>query len=156
MKSKRGLAKDTVADAQLQSPVILSPNSTVRQAIESMQSAKVGDVLICEAGKLVGIFTERDALRLMAKAVSDCWDAPVGDYMVKSPVTIRTKDTLVTAVQRMVKGGYRRLIVLDDQGQPLGTITVAGVVHFLTELFSRTVYNLPPNPDPVMQEREGA
>jgi hypothetical protein len=56
----------------------------------------------------------------------------------------------------MDEGGYRHLPVVDEGGRPVGVLSVKRIVHYLVEHFPTTVYNLPPNPGAVPQEREGA
>jgi len=65
-------------------------------------------------------------------------------------------DTVADAIRTMSQGGYRRVPVVDELGRPLGVIKVAHIVHYLVDFFPQTVYNLPPDPDAVMQQREGA
>jgi CBS domain-containing protein len=56
----------------------------------------------------------------------------------------------------MVSGGYRHLPVVDEEGRPVGVLSVKQIMHYLVEHFPSTVYNLPPDPRVVPQEREGA
>jgi CBS-domain-containing membrane protein len=76
--------------------------------------------------------------------------------MTVSPVTARTTTSIAAAVRKMAVGGYRRLPILDDAGRPCGVVTTAGLVHYLTEHFARTVYNLPPTAGAGPTERDGA
>jgi CBS domain-containing protein len=154
MDFERSLATETVEEAQIQPAVIVSSECTVRDALQRMRENRVGDVLVCDGGKLVGIFTERDALRLMHGDTD--WDWLMPQVMAKNIVSVRKTDSMLSAIRKMNDGGYRRLPVVDDKGQVLGVLTVSGVVHYLVEHFPKTVYNLPPDPHLVMQEREGA
>ncbi len=52
--------------------------------------------------------------------------------------------------------GYRHLPVIDGNGRPQGVLSVKQIVHYIVEHFPATVYNLPPDPNVVQQEREGA
>jgi len=45
---------------------------------------------------------------------------------------------------------------VDEAGRPVGVLSVKRIVHYLAEHFPATVYNLPPDPGVVPQEREGA
>jgi CBS domain-containing protein len=128
--------------------------TSVREVMTLLKARKAGSVLVCRDGVLVGIFTERDALRLMAAGASI--EVPIDTVMVRNPVTLKHTDTVATAIQRMSDGGYRRLPVLDGSGRPVGLVKATGIVHFLAEHFPQTVYNLPPAANPVMHEREGA
>jgi CBS domain-containing protein len=144
--------KVTLAD--MEPPHCVSPSASVRQVLAQLKQNSGGSCLICVADRLVGIFTERDALRLLA-AGGDL-DRPIETVMGRTPQTARDTDTIASAIEKMSRGGYRRLPVLDGEGRPLGVISVAGIVHFLCQHFPQFVYNLPPNPNPAMAEREGA
>jgi predicted transcriptional regulator len=56
----------------------------------------------------------------------------------------------------MEEGGYRHLPVVDECSRVVGILSVKRIVHYLVEHFPNTVYNLPPDPNAVQQQREGA
>lgn len=111
-------------------------------------------VLVCKGEKLAGIFTERDALKLMEPGAD--LDVPVGQLMTSDPETIADSDTVGEAIGKMSRGGYRRLPMVDPEGRPKGFVTVASILHYLVGHFPAIVYNLPPNPHHSTQTREGA
>lgn len=158
------LKTDTVSHAGPVEPLCVQPETPVRDVMRRLREQRAGSVLICRDGKLLGIFTERDALRLMGRCVSPETvvqsraelDGPIERLMVTSPVTLKVDDSIGSAVLRMSSGGYRRLPIVDGGGKPVGTLQVAGIVHYLVEHFPKTVYNLPPVAHPVMQHRDGA
>ena len=143
----------TQADAAAKS-INLEPTSTVREAFHRMKEGKTGAVLVWQDEKLVGIFTERDALKLMANKAD--LDAPLQDHMATEPVTIAESDTVGTAISKMSRGGYRRLPVVDEDGNLKGIVKTSGILHYLVSHFSTVIYNLPPTPHPSTQQREGA
>ena len=65
--------------------------------------------------KLAGIFTERDALAMMASGAD--LDVPIESVMVPNPVSISSEETVGAAIRKMAAGGYRRLPLIDAQGQ---------------------------------------
>jgi CBS domain-containing protein len=148
------LTTETVSRAGLAEPVCVGPETSVRTVLQTLQQHRTGSLLVCSAEKLVGIFTERDALRLLAQGAD--LDVPVETVMARDPVVLRASDTVATAIKKMSGGGYRRLPVVDAEGRPLGIVKVSTIVRFLVEHFPRTIYNLPPDPHPVMQQPEGA
>jgi CBS domain-containing protein len=115
-------------------------------------------VLVTErlAGReaLLGIFTERDALKRMARAAP--LDVPIEEAMVAPAVTVARDDTVGHAVRTMYEGGFRRLPVVDPDGHPTGMVSVAGLLHYLVEHVPHIVYNLPPAPHHRTREQEGA
>lgn len=148
------LNSDTVAEAMSADPVCIDPHQPVREVLTLLKQRRAGGALVCRDGRLVGIFTERDALRLMASGAS--LDVPVESVMVRQPVSIQAGDTIAKAIRTMSVGGYRRLPVVNGDGAPVGVLNVANVVHYLVEHFPQAVYNLPPDSHSIMPEREGA
>jgi len=146
--------QEKVELTSLEQAVRVDPAASIRHVLELMKQQAAGSCLVCANGKLVGIFTERDALKLLATSAD--LDRPIETIMSRNPKTARSTDTVASAIEKMSRGGYRRLPVVNEEGQPVGVIGVAGIVHFLVEHFPQTVYNLPPNPNPAMPEREGA
>jgi len=148
------LNTETVAATRPMQPLAVEPDTPVRDVLALLKAQNAGSVLICREGKLVGIFTERDALSLMASNAD--LSVPIENVMTCDPATVRAEDTVGHAIRGMAEGGYRRLPIVDDSNQPTGIVKVSGVVHFLVEHFPDTIYNLPPKPNPITQEREGA
>ena len=111
--------------------------------------------MVCEAAKIIGIFTERDALKMMAARAS--LDAPLRQCMTADPIVLRASDPVGKAISMMAQGGYRRLPIVDELGRPTGIITAEGIMHYLVEHFPSVIYNLPPEPHYYCaQQREGA
>jgi CBS domain-containing protein len=81
---------------------------------------------------------------------------PVAECMTPNPVVVGRKEPIGAAVRRMETGGYRHLPVVDEAGGLVGVLSVKRIVHYLAEHFPATVYNLPPDPDAVPHEPEGA
>jgi CBS domain-containing protein len=148
------LNADTVAEAMSAPPHRVEPQVSVRAVFALLREHRTGGVIVCRDGRLAGIFTERDALKLMATGAN--LDVPIETVMIANPVAIRASDTMAAAIRTMSVGGYRRLPVVDDKNQPVGMVNVADIVHYLCEYFPQAVYNLPPEPQPAMHGREGA
>lgn len=110
--------------------------------------------MICDGPKLVGIFTERDALKQMSEGAD--FSRPVREVMSSPPAMIPATATVAEAIRSMSEGGYRHLPMVDPAGRPTGVVAVHGIVHYLVDHFPATVYNLPPNPKTATKEREGA
>jgi CBS domain-containing protein len=148
------LESETVEQSYLYEPLCLAPESTVREAMERMSDGNRAAVLVCREGRLVGIFTERDALKMMARGAS--FDVPLGEVMTRNPVVLSRRDSVGSAIAKMSQGGYRRLPIVDEQGRPLGLLKIEGILHYLVEHFPAVVHNLPPEPHHTTHDREGA
>jgi CBS domain-containing protein len=149
------LDSETVIHAHPADPLVVEPQTSIRAVIELLRDEKQGAVLICSAaGTLIGIWTERDAMRVLSGNVE--LDLPIEQVMIRDPVALSAGDTVARAISQMASGGYRRLPIVDEQGRPTGVLNVAGIVHYLVEHFPKVVYTLPPQPHQSTQEREGA
>ena len=148
------LDSETVDHAYPVDPICIERQVSVRDAIHLLRERRTGALLITEDGKLVGIFTERDALRLMAGETD--WSQPVESVMVRDPESIAATATVGEAIEKMSKGAYRRLPIVDADGKPTGICKVAAIIHYLAEHFPQAIYTLPPAPHSNQQEREGA
>ena len=147
------LDEDSLAQARPIEPLVVEPQLPVRQVFDLLKQENTGSLLVARAGMLEGIFTERDALHVIAERIS--LDTPIEDVMTKSPVKISSGKSIGTAIRQMAAGGYRRLPIVREDGSTEGMVKASGIVHYLVEHFPSAVYNLPPA-RPVMNEREGA
>ena len=138
----------------LKSHPTLEPTATVADAAEAMRQHSHGCAVVCTDGQLVGIFTERDLLRVIRHGKS--LEAPLSEVMTADPETLTTEDSLFEAARRMDQGGYRRLPVVDADGSPKGIVDVKTIAHFLVEHFSATIYNQAPHDAVIAKHREGA
>lgn len=153
MDLARNLKVESVSRLHPTPPWQVTPTQTIAEAVQLMRDHKVGCVLVCSDGRIVGIFTERDLLRRVLAAGLPL-TTPVLDCMTPRPVVVHPKDSISMAIKRMEEGGYRHLpVVVDDK--PVGILSVKRIVHYLVEHFAATVFNLPPAL-PVLSKREGA
>jgi CBS domain-containing protein len=155
MDLARNLKVESVSRLEPSLPLQVQSSDSVAEAVARMRQQGVGCVLVCEAGRVVGIFTERDLMRRVL-AVGKPLNLAVSEVMTADPVVVQPKETIGVAVKRMEEGGYRHLPVVNEKGQPIGVLSVKRIVHYLVEHFPGTVYNLPPDPGAVQLEREGA
>jgi len=145
---------DLVARSEPGEPWIVAPQQSIGEVLQFMRERSTGGILICQDDKLVGVFTERDALKIMAEGTD--LSTPIESVMVHPAVTVLADDSVSKAVVEMARGGYRRLPVVDSEGRPLSVIRVSGIMQYLVEHFPQTIYNLPPQPEAAPQDREGA
>jgi len=106
----------------------LTGDCTIREAGRYMVEHDVGSVLIMEAEKLVGIFTERDALRIFVATRRDPDQSKIGDVMTKNPQTIHPDASPEDALACMVEGKFRHMPVVDDTGKVRGVISLRDLI----------------------------
>src|SRR5215218_1624426 len=97
-----------VGDAMTVRVVTVTPKATVREAITRMLEEGIGSVAVCEGPRLVGIFTERDVLRVAGEG-SMFGDVAVEDVMTPRPITVSPGDDIVGAAQLMAARRVRQL-----------------------------------------------
>ena len=148
------LETETVEHCYPAKPLCAKADEPVRSVLRRLQAEKTGAAMVCADRRLVGVFTERDALQLLADGGK--LDTPVSEVMIRNPVTVRKSDTVAQAIALMSTGGFRRLPIVDDQGNIDGVLKVSGLLHYLVEHFPKVVYTLPPEPHHKTAEREGA
>jgi len=130
---ERDLLRDRVAALRPRQPVFVTPGTTIRDVLNKLLAAGVGCALVVDDQKLVGIFSERDALMRVGTEIDKLGDRPVSDFMTTSVETLYPSAKLVFAVQRMDLGGYRHIPVVDEENKPIGIISVRDILSYLTE-----------------------
>lgn len=148
------LETETVEHCHPSKPLCAQLGESVRNVLRQLQAAKTGAAMICDGSKLVGVFTERDALKLFADNAN--LDMPVSEVMIRNPIAVRKTDTVGRAISLMSGGGFRRLPIIDESGAVHGVLKVSGLLHYLVEHFPKIVHTLPPVPHYKTADREGA
>ena len=110
-------------------PDILNASADVDEAVQVMHANGTDCVLVVEDGRLVGIFTDRDAvLKVAGRPVAR---QPLAHLMTRDPVVLRHDDTIAVAINKMAVGGFRHIPIVED-GRPTGVVTARDVFRHLT------------------------
>jgi CBS domain-containing protein len=134
----------------------LTPRPVVRvkatdemfRVVAAMNDGSRGAVLVEDAaGKLVGIFTERDVMTRLDHKDLDWLHVVVGDVMTPDPMVITTGDSIAEAIQRLHEGRRRHLPVVDDGGAVVSLLSIRDLLAYVAERFPEDFVNLPPRPD---------
>ncbi len=96
-----------------------------------MTEENVGSVAVCEGSRLVGILTERDVLRLVARG-ADCERVAVQEAMTADLVTVSPGDDVLAAARIMGERRIRHLPVVDGPNL-LGIVGIRDVLAALSE-----------------------
>jgi CBS domain-containing protein len=105
-----------------QEVVTASADTTVLEAAQLMKKRDVGAVMVVEAGRLVGIFTERDALFRVVADGRDVQHTQLSEVMTRSPQTLHPDKSFAEALHIMHTGGFRHVPVVED-GRAVGMIS---------------------------------
>lgn len=102
--------------------VTASPATTVRQAAELMARRHVGAIVVVEGDRLLGIFSERDAVfRVVARGLEPT-TTPLAAVMTPAPVTVTPDRSFGHALSIMQAHGCRHLPVVEG-GRPIGIVS---------------------------------
>jgi CBS domain-containing protein len=105
----------------------VAPDTSVYEALELMASKDVGALLVLEAGRVVGIFSERDYARKVILKGKASRDTPVGDIMTSRVVYIRPEQSVAECMALMTNKHIRHLPVMAGD-ELIGLISIGDVV----------------------------
>ena len=121
----------------IENVVTVKEEIAIQKAIESLYKKHIGSVVILDdEKKCIGIFTERDAIRVIAQKIP--LDTPLKKVMTRNVVTIREDATLEEARRRIVARGIRHLPVVDQKGKLVGLFAVRSFLDEICGMKSST------------------
>lgn len=105
-----------------QPPITAPKTATVLEASLRMKEQGKGALLVLDGTRLIGIFTERDALFRVIAARRDPATTRLSDVMTPQPLTIHPDEPFGRALRIMHEGGFRHLPVVEYE-RPLGIVS---------------------------------
>jgi CBS domain-containing protein len=104
----------------------IGPRDPVRRALSKMSRRSISCLVVAEAGRPVGMFTERDVARLVAQGFEG-WADPVGTVMSPPAGAAPASLSARGAIALMREKEIRRLVVVDDRGGIAGLVTQSDI-----------------------------
>ena len=126
------LLRDRIERLWPKSPSKVTPDIPVGVVLKQMVDHRIGCVMVVDNDKLVGIFSERDALMKINADAAKVFNRPISQFMTPKPVTLEADDKIAFALHKMNLGGYRHVPIL-FQGQLAGVISIRDILRYLTE-----------------------
>lgn len=110
----------------------VGPGTSVAQCVRTMTSEKIGALIVLDREKLVGIFTERDALTKVLAAGLDPVATKVSEVMTKDPYCITPTTTVGAAMELVTRRRFRHLPVVEN-GRVLAVVSSGDLTHWLVK-----------------------
>ncbi len=129
-----------VADVMTSASVTESPNDSLRSAAETMWKQQTGSLLVMDGESLVGIITERDVMKAVARG-RDVDTTPVSEIMTRDVLTVVPETSLHEAARHMASRWIRHLPVIES-GKLVGVVSqrdLVGVFAALVQNADRAV-----------------
>ncbi len=114
---------------------------TVYQALELMFEKNIGALLVIDAGKFLGMFTERHYARKLVLRGKSSKETIVGEIMTEQPVTVSCDTSIEECMMIMTKKKIRHLPV-EDNGKIVGIVSMGDVVRYVIEEQKFIIENL--------------
>lgn len=108
----------------------VAPDLTVFDALKLMAERNIGALLVIEAGRPVGIFSERDYARQVILKGKTSKDTPVREVMSTQVVFVRTTQKLEECMALMTDKRVRHLPVIEEE-RVIGVVSIGDVVKAL-------------------------
>jgi CBS domain-containing protein len=108
----------------------VEPGLPLTEVAKRMVAKDVGAVLVTEGEQLVGILTERDVLRAVARGIDQ--DTTAADWMTRDPETLEPEESTEHAAVLMIHGGFRHLPVTEND-QVVGMLSIRDLMRVVLE-----------------------
>jgi CBS domain-containing protein len=116
-----------VKDVMTGTPVTIGPAATQQVAARMMREGAIGALVVCDAGRPLGVVTDRD---IVVRGVAEGDDpilAEVRAVMTPQVVHCCIDDDLDEAARKMAAHAVRRMVVVDSAEKPVGVLSVDDV-----------------------------
>jgi CBS domain-containing protein len=134
----------------------VAPSVSLREVITLMNERPSAAVLIVHHERLVGVFTERDVLRSVARGRAALDETSVGALMAPCPDALPETTTLAQALRTLLRSRQSHLPVVDESGRPLSLISTHAIVEFVSDTFPKEILNAPPERQSCAPPLDGA
>jgi len=150
------LRQEPVRRLALRQPVMVTPASSLREAIVAMRERQLGCAVITNSEqKPIGMFTEGMLTKLLA-AKSLCLDDPIERHMAGQWPWVRLSDPIIDVLRAMELKNIRFICVVDDEGRLAGLTGQKGLMEYIAEHYPGQVMVQRIGGKPYSQTREGA
>ena len=107
----------------------VEPGAGLSAAVKILAERKIGAVLVMNQGRIEGILSERDIVRVLGERGAGVLDEPVSAVMTRKVVSCRQNDTVAAIMEMMTLGKFRHLPVIEDD-RVVGLISIGDIVKW--------------------------
>jgi CBS domain-containing protein len=107
----------------------IEPDARLSAAIRILAERKIGAVLVMDKGRIEGILSERDIVRVLGERGAAVLDEPVSAVMTRKVISCKQSDTVSVIMEIMTLGKFRHLPVVED-GKVAGLISIGDIVKW--------------------------
>ena len=107
----------------------VEPEAALAAAVKILGERKIGAVLVMSRGRIEGILSERDIVRVLAERGAAVLDEPVSNVMTRKVVSCRQNDTVAAIMEIMTLGKFRHLPVVEGD-RVVGLISIGDIVKW--------------------------
>jgi len=107
----------------------VEPEAALAAAVKILGERKIGAVLVMSRGRIEGILSERDIVRVLAERGAAVLDEPVSNVMTRKVVSCRQNDTVAAIMEIMTLGKFRHLPVAEGE-RVVGLISIGDIVKW--------------------------
>ena len=126
----------------LKPAVSVARTATVMETIRAMVAGNVSAVVVLEAGRLAGVFTERDVVVRVVLGGLDADKTPVAEVMTRNPVTVREDADRSSVLRIMNERHIRHLPVVDAEGRVVAMLSMRHLLRAEVFDLEQTVWEL--------------
>ena len=106
--------------------ISVEPDTTLREAARVLEANAIGALAVMEGTALVGLLSERDLARALARGANPDLDL-AETWMTRSPITARPDDKVLEVALQMIDEGVRHLPLVDAYGRAEGMISLRDI-----------------------------
>ncbi len=131
-----------VNDIMTKSLITVNPDTTVKEMQETLNSNNIHHLLVSDQGKLVGIVSDRDILRIISPYLNTRVETEKDLYtltrtasqlMKKQPITITESTSIRDAARSLIENKVSLLPVVNSDGEAIGVLSWKDVMRYIME-----------------------
>ena len=132
LPDKRAATLQTILSNEAGVTHSVEAGALVVECVRKMTDNKIGALMVMDGGKLVGIFTERDALSRVLAAGRDPRDTRVFEVMTTNPYCVSPEMTVGAAMELVTKRHVRHLPIVEN-GKVHAVLSSRDLTHWLVK-----------------------